>query len=98
MCECISYNQPSLGGTEVSVIANNPHTGYDVSLDPCIAEVVKDLWKAGVRTCGSCCGHNGKLGAPLVAIWRSDQIELSRNIAAGRVKIVTPINNLIYLG
>lgn len=29
-----------------------------VCIDPCIVEVIKDLWTQGIETTGCCCGHN----------------------------------------
>ena len=31
---------------------------YGICVDRCIADQVVELWEAGVRTYGSCCGHN----------------------------------------
>ena len=33
-------------------------TGRWVTLDPCIAHVIKYLWQRGHQLCASCCGHN----------------------------------------
>ena len=29
-----------------------------VCIDPCIVDEVKELWRLGITTYGSCCGHN----------------------------------------
>lgn len=29
-----------------------------VCIDPCIVEVIKELWSYGIETLGCCCGHN----------------------------------------
>ena len=63
--ECFSYNKQT--GTVPNVVARNPFTGFDVSLDACIAEEVQGLWKAGIRTVGSCCGHGRMMKTILVA-------------------------------
>lgn len=60
-CRCISYNQPQPGQTERDIILDPrplfEHTTKTVCVDACIAENVMDLWRAGVWTRYSCCGH-----------------------------------------
>ena len=29
-----------------------------ISIDPCIVEEINNLWRLGITTYGSCCGHN----------------------------------------
>ncbi|BAP30128.1 uncharacterized protein CHSO_1091 [Chryseobacterium sp. StRB126] len=29
-----------------------------ISIDPCIIDEIKELWRLGITTYGSCCGHN----------------------------------------
>ncbi len=69
MCNCIdidmgSYdNQIILGyypvmrdykrQREIAELSTN-----GICVDRCISEQVIELWKAGIRTYGSCCGHN----------------------------------------
>ena len=72
-CNCHSYNADK--GLESEVILKNPHTGYDVSLDACIADQIKMLWDNEIQTGGSCCGHNGLFpkayGGPQVVLMES---------------------------
>jgi|GEM_PF-1947304 len=37
---------------------NTERSNRDVSVDKCIANVIKHLWKNKIVTLGSCCGHN----------------------------------------
>jgi hypothetical protein len=30
----------------------------EVCVDPCIVDIIKDLWSKGIETLGCCCGHN----------------------------------------
>lgn len=64
-CHCRSFNRPEWGGTTLEIIVQvPPHLRDDgrdtVCLDLCIAPYVLLLWAAGIKTYGSCCGHNGK--------------------------------------
>ena len=42
-----------------------------ISLDKCIADTVRAVWAAGVRTVCSCCGHGNK-GAAFVCVVEDD--------------------------
>jgi len=33
-------------------------SNYGICVDRCIVDQVVELWEAGIRTYGSCCGHN----------------------------------------
>lgn len=35
-----------------------------ITVDKCIVNEIKYLWELGIKTAGSCCGHN--LGAPMI--------------------------------
>lgn len=52
-----------------------------VSIDPCIVEEIEMLWRNGVRTINSCCGH-GKLRASVIVENSSEQtmIELGYEV------------------
>lgn len=50
LCDCHSYNWDI--GTVPERIVNG------VCLDECIADAVEELWRQGLETIGSCCGHN----------------------------------------
>jgi hypothetical protein len=64
-CNCYSSNRPDIGGDIPAVILDpNKYFNWDapgkkVAVDECIANEVLSLWKAGIWTRGSCCGHNG---------------------------------------
>ena len=55
-CKCISYNQPE--DWQKETILNPPFQEKSVCVDYCIADVIQLLWKKGIHTLGSCCGHN----------------------------------------
>ncbi len=62
-CDCHSYNADI--GTVREIVLNpkdyfDTETDKTVCIDACIAPQIKALWKAGVWTVGSCCGHGGK--------------------------------------
>lgn len=65
MCDCWSYNG-AIGTTPNVVVDPNDYIDVcatrTVCLDACIADAVKALWRGGVWTGGSCCGHNGHFG------------------------------------
>jgi len=80
-CSCVSHNRPDLGGTEAEVVLpfrmhfeglNGRGLRDDlpltVSVDPCIADVMQAMWRAGIETAGCCCGHRGAFGGPSVII------------------------------
>lgn len=78
-CNCISHNRPDLGGTETeAVLPFRMHFAgihglrddlpLTVCVDPCIADAMQALWRAGVETAGCCCGHRGAFGGPSVVI------------------------------
>lgn len=61
MCNYYSYNQDSIDKKEnmdLDKILWNPFTKKEVSVDYCIAEVIKAIWDSGIDTGGCCCGHN----------------------------------------
>lgn len=83
-CHCYSSNSDR-GATPNIVLDPRslfPTTTRTVSVDACIANVVQELWEAGVWTRGSCCGHgtreasialNDAMDAPTaVAILKND--------------------------
>lgn len=88
-CDCRSYNRPEWGGTTNEVVldfrAYFPDEKREtVCVDACIAEEIKMLWAAGVKTEASCCGHNGKssiaCGRPNVMISDPSQAQLTHDI------------------
>ena len=62
-CTCRSSNRPDIGETPERILDPNEYFKWDVpakkvAVDECIADEVLALWKAGIWTMGSCCGHN----------------------------------------
>ena len=57
-CSCKSYNNPQPHQTTEEQILTYPFTGKKVCIDACIANTISTLWNKGIRTGGSCCGHN----------------------------------------
>jgi len=45
-----------------------------VSIDPCIYDEIHKLWKKGITTYGSCCGHNITKSFVNVAEWNIKQM------------------------
>lgn len=46
----------------IEILYNDPterRVRTDVSIDECLVEEIKNLWKNEIRTKGCCCGHNG---------------------------------------
>jgi len=76
MCDCISNGARSadqVGTPEVVLRIWDYFPDYHretVCIDACIAPQIVQLWQAGVRTIGCCCGHNGDgfLGRPSVIL------------------------------
>lgn len=69
-CDCISYNQPrpwqKTPNVELRVGDHGPAEWFEsdptfadkiVLVDACIAPVIADMWRAGIWTLNSCCGH-----------------------------------------
>lgn len=96
-CKCISNNRPDKGGTEESVYMEFPKsfnykTKQGVFIDPCIADIIQELWGAGVGTSGSCCGHNGLFDPspfdfPTVVISNKNQKELAKKVVGDRMTV-----------
>lgn len=81
-CDCQSSNRPDVGVTP-AVVTNPLRFGLPasgpVSVDACIVSAIEALWRAGVRTGGSCCGHNGTfLGPSVILLNASDVPEAER--------------------
>lgn len=58
-CNCISSNDPEAEQTDPPILLTHPIVpNKTVSIDACIADVIRALWDAGCETVGSCCGHN----------------------------------------
>ena len=87
-CNCHSYNAGVGEVPEVILPINKyfPNTTYPdgqkketVCVDACIAKDIEDLWKAGIQTLGSCCGHGGRFncGYPEVILKHAGDAELA---------------------
>jgi len=90
-CNCISNSRPSLGGTELALVIQNPFspTLKTVCIDSCIAPIIQELWDAGVETGGSCCGHNGKISLfKSVVISNKKQAVLAKRIVGERMEVL----------
>lgn len=48
-----------------------------VSLDRCIADIIKKLWEANIQTLGCCCGHE-KVIASIVIPTDASAVDISR--------------------
>lgn len=60
MCDCKSYNL-EIGETPEAILTPpswSEKQERGICVDACIAEVVKEIWRVGLITLGSCCGHN----------------------------------------
>lgn len=53
-CSCVNVPMGSYANQELIIAPN----GKQVGIDRCILAEVQDLWARGVKTLGSCCGHN----------------------------------------
>lgn len=59
MCNCININ---IGSYKVTVATVDPFTDKIIGIDKCIYNEIRDLWKNGIQTIESCCGHNKQPG------------------------------------
>jgi len=59
-CDCRSYNLTVGSTPEVILMPPDWSDKQDVGIcvDACIADVVQEIWRIGLITLGSCCGHN----------------------------------------
>jgi hypothetical protein len=61
MCNCYSYNGDiSLEGKTPQVVMPPPESwnhGRDICIDACISETIGHVWRSGIYTLNSCCGH-----------------------------------------
>jgi hypothetical protein len=87
-CSCHSANNTT--GTTPAVVVPVPGSpsGKQAALDACIADVVQDLWKLGVRTAGSCCGHNDQPPSIAMEGGQNMRVVWDRLKADGRTWIV----------
>ena len=71
MCDCHSYNSDS--GTVPEIVLTVPWDNKHVSIDACIAHVVRALWDDGIATVGSCCGHGSDI--PTILLERAQDAD-----------------------
>lgn len=62
MCDCFSYNG-NFGSVPQRIMDPMLYFKWGshvepVAVDECVADEVEALWKAGIWTLNSCCGHN----------------------------------------
>lgn len=55
---------------------STPRLWGKCALDACIAEVVRNLNRAGIYTAGCCCGHHGPC-PPNITLWGKREIGLA---------------------
>ncbi|WP_040306046.1 hypothetical protein [Ahrensia sp. R2A130] len=90
-CDCISYNMQEAGETGTPEVVLDPrlylpNTTKTVCVDACIAGVIESLWKAGIETRSSCCGHVGRYPngvhyqGPMVAIDAPEMVPAAATI------------------
>ena len=89
MCKCKNIK---MGSFENQSEVVNPFTGKKVSIDNCIIQEVSDLWKKGIKTIGSCCGHNKTV--PTIVVPESENSKMQ---ALGYKKLYCPFNSNIYI-
>lgn len=92
MCDCKSNNRPDTGGNKEEIVLN-PNVYFDwgfhakpVYLDSCIANEVITLWKNGIWTLGSCCGHNGHFQRSII---------IEEHVDANKARELTPAKTTI---
>lgn len=79
MCDCLSYNQPHEDQkTEAVGLVPFWDKNAVISVDACIAPVIKHLWEKEIMTLGSCCGHNKTL--PSIVVFDNLDKEDARKI------------------
>lgn len=57
MCNCKNIQIGSYDN-QATVRAPEWSNHHWISIDTCIVDEIKDLWRIGVNTTGCCCGHN----------------------------------------
>lgn len=45
------------------IVDEDIYKNWDIEIDDCLVEEIKDLWNKGIHTSGCCCGHKGKFPA-----------------------------------
>jgi len=94
MCNCKNIEPQSVECYEQQIVVTIPkHMGKyrtdrrdnglseSICLDPCIVSEIKELWKAGIITYGSCCGHNKR--EPMVNV---DESNVEQMLSMGYIQ------------
>lgn len=89
MCQCKNIK---MGSYDNQSSIMNPFNKEIVSIDNCILPEIISLWKKGIRTYGSCCGHN--ITVPSIAVDSRYEQEMKK---LGYKKLYCPFNKEIYL-
>lgn len=63
MCNCKNIE---VGSFNNQILLDHPNLNHPVWVDACIADEIRDLLSKGVKTIGSCCGHNKLI--PCIAV------------------------------
>lgn len=71
-CDCIDIE---VGSFDNQVEITHPNLSHPIMVDKCIAEEIKDLLDKGIKTIGSCCGHNKTTPSIIVAPESVKQME-----------------------
>jgi hypothetical protein len=50
----------------------NIYKNYEIEIDNCLVEEIKDLWSKGIHTTGCCCGHNDSRLRPSIGVQNTD--------------------------
>ena len=66
-------------GLDIRMNALGRESKTHVSIDPCIASEVAELWRLGIVTTGCCCGHNLKGFMSYIGV-REDFIPIMKKI------------------
>lgn len=64
LCEIGSYDGM------IELVAPSWSSKKTICVDICLAMEITNLWKAGIRTTGCCCGHGKALG--YIGVWEED--------------------------
>lgn len=86
-CGCVGVETGDYSNTVIlgyypimrEYVKNRAETGLSrngICVDGCIVDQVISLWEAGIKTYGSCCGHNTKQGFINVGKYFNDAVAL----------------------
>ena len=66
--------------------------GMSVDIDECVAPIVNALWRIGIDTVASCCGHGKQMGN--IALKDGREVLIAPDYETGRKvdKLFPPIN------